>query len=283
MKNSSAAIAAYAAVILSLAACGSDSTGPGNLDSHSALQSLSVGLGGLLEVGSPDAASFVTSIGTLEPLLGQVNVDIDGTTRSMFAVALRQTVPDGTCLEDVFVDPSFPPQPGVCTPLALGALLVFWQSHAANAPPDRLLVVLADQGTSDFSFLSEVPGQVPGLAIYLEGNNIDNLWDSEAGTLTTNVASTGEGCTIPLPPYAKSATCSIATFQEAGTITFENLNESTTTRSSLTVTIPSSTLHGIWEAITETQPVVITAGASRALRTDALAYGLVKGLGRLRR
>ncbi|MGH7605203.1 MAG: hypothetical protein ACRENK_14570 [Gemmatimonadaceae bacterium] len=283
MKNPSVATAAYAAVILSLAACGSDSTGPGNLDAHSAVQSLSIGLAGLSGIQSPDAATFAGSLGNMEPLLDQVSVDIGGTTRSMFALGMRQSFPTGTCVEDVFVDPSVPPDPAVCTPLSLGVVLVFWQSHAASAPPDRLLVVLADQGTSDFSFLSDVAGEVPGLAIYLEGNNIDNAWFSDAGTLTTNVASTGAGCTIPLPPYAKSATCSIATFQESGGLTFENLNDATTTSASLAVTIPTSTLHGIWEAITETQPVIITAGAVSALRTHALAYGLVKGLGRLGR
>lgn len=279
MKNFSIVTAACAAGILSLSACGSDSTGPGNLDPHDALQSLSIGLSGLSDVQSPSASAVVGSLSSMEPLLDRVNVDIAGTTRPMFAMGLRQTFPAGTCVEDVFIDPAFPRDPTVCTPLSLGVILVFWQSHAASAPPDRLLVVLADQGTTDFSFLSDVPGEVPGLAIYLEGNNIDNSWFSDAGTLTTNVASTGAGCTIPLPPYAKSATCSIAAFQEAGSLTFENLNGG----SSLPITIPSSTLHGIWEAITETQPVVVTGGASSAVRTHALAYGLAKGLARLGR
>jgi hypothetical protein len=278
MKNFSIA-SLCAALVLSLAACGSDSTGPSNFDPGAALQSLSLGLTNLSEIQSPGATTFVGALNVMEPLLGQVNVAIDGKNASMFALGARESFPAGTCVEDVFIDPSFPPEPGVCTPLSVGVVLVFWQSHSASAPPDRVLVVATDVGSSNFDFLSDVPGQVPGLAILVEGNNLDNALLSSAGTLTTNVASTGGGCTIPLPPYAKSATCTIANFQEDGSFSLEPLDGGATH----VVTISQQTLHGIWESITETQPVTLTGAVRSAVRVDALRYGLAKGLAGLSR
>ncbi|MGH7650512.1 MAG: hypothetical protein ACREMS_01585 [Gemmatimonadaceae bacterium] len=278
MKNVSIVTSLCAALVLSLAACGTDSTGPGNIDPADALRSLSLGLNGLSDIQSPGTTTFLGALDVMEPLLGQVNIAIDGKNTPMFALGARESFPAGTCVEDVFIDPSFPPVPGTCTPLSVGVVLVFWQSHSASAPPDQILVVAADVGTSNFDFLSDVPGEVPGLAILVEGNNLQNALLSSAGLLTTSVASTGVGCTIPLPPYAKSATCSIATFQEDGTFTMDPLDGGTTR----TISISQQTIHGIWQAVTETQPVIISVTGS-ARGVDALRDGLVRGLAHLGR
>lgn len=257
--RSPARIAAVSvALAISLSACGSDSTGPSNLDANSALQSLMLGMNALGSVQTPGTAPTTASFGDIAPLLDQINVTVDGSAHSMFALGLRETFPAGTCIENVFIDPNFPPVPGVCTSPELGLAVLLWQSHSASAPPDRLIFLIADIGTTNFDFTStfssgSTSSSMPGVAIYME--NVDDMWLSLSGTLTSQVATTSQSCGLPLPPYAKSASCNIATFDEQGTIKFEEFSETGTSTRHRLVTIPRQTIHGLWQSITETQPV----------------------------
>lgn len=247
--------ATCAALLLALAACGGDSTAPSTLDSNAALQSLTLGLNGLSDVGTASGALADPTFGGIAPLLSQINVTIDGKSQSMFALGLRESFPPGTCSEDLFIDPSFPAQPGVCTPLPLALALVAWQSHAANAPPDKMFIILADVGTSNFDFLSSVD-MSPALALYVDGQN--DVWLSDAGSLTSAVTATAQACSLPLPPYAKMGSCSVAGFDEQGAIAFESFTGAAPITSRVNLTIPRQTLNGLWEAITETQPITVS-------------------------
>jgi hypothetical protein len=234
--------------LLALGACGSDSTGPNTLDANAAVQSLRLGLGGISDIEGPSGATVVGSLGVIAPVLDQVTVDIDGKSQSMFALGLRDSYPPGTCEENIFVDPDFPPPPGLCTPTSLGVVLLLWQSHSAAAPPDRLILIAADEGTTNFDFASAT--SYPGVAFYLEGST---FWISATGTVSSQVASAGSSCTVPLPVYAKSATCSLATFTEQGTITFET--DPSLSTGHRTLTIAPQSFDGVWLAITALQPI----------------------------
>lgn len=246
------------ALLVSLAACGSDSTGPSKLDPSSALQSLAMGMGAVVLVSTPGVVPRATNFEDLAPLLDQINVTIDGSSQTMFALGLRESFPAGTCLENLFTDPAFPPLPGECTPPELGLAVILWQSHSASARPDRLIVLIGDVGTTNFDFSSNfysISGQapVPGVAIYM--GNVGDMWLSLSGTLTSQIAATTQSCGLPLPPYAKSGTCSIATFDEQGTIMFAEFSESGPSANRRVVTIPRQTIHGLWQSITETQRI----------------------------
>jgi hypothetical protein len=247
-------------LLISISAC-NDSTAPGKLGPSAALQSLALGMGSLLVAPSPIPPAMDESFGDLASVLDQVDVTIDGKTQTMFALGMRETFPEGTCMENVFVFPSFPPEPGMCTPPLQGLGVILWQSHSAFEPPDRMILIVADVGTIDFDFTSfteydvtTVPAELPfsGVAMYLEGE--DNFWMSLSGSLTSQVAATSQSCGMPLPPYAKSGACNIATFDEQGTITFERFTEDGPSTQRLNVTIPRQTIHGLWLNITETQP-----------------------------
>lgn len=252
--------AACVGLIISISACG-DSTGPGELDSNAALQSLALGMGALAGVESPGSVPVNALFNAIRPILDQVEVTVDGKSQRMFALGLRESFPAGTCVENLFIDPLFPPEPGVCTPPPLGLALILWQSHSASAPPDRLIFIAADVGTSNFDFFStfEAPSDVfPAIAMYVEGE--DDVWFSVSGTLTSQVAATSESCALPLPPYAKSGSCNVATFDEQGAITFEELSETSqipSTNRRLNITIPRQTVRGLWQVITETQPFTL--------------------------
>lgn len=253
-------IAAFAALLVSISACGSDSTGPSRLEPSAALQSLALGMRSLLVAPSPIPGTMDESFGGIAPLLDQIDVTIDGKSQSMFAIGTRETFPVGTCLEDIFIYPSMPPLDGVCTPPDLGLGLILWQSHSAFAPPDRMILIVGDIGTIDFNSLGIVTfdataAATSGVAIYLEGE--DDFWISQSGTLTSQVAATSQSCGLVLPPYAKSGSCSIATFDEQGAITFEGFSETGPSTERLTVTIPRRTIHGLWLTITETQPITV--------------------------
>lgn len=252
--------AACVGLLMSVPAC-TDSTGPSKLEPNAALQSLMLGIGSVDFVSSgPAPIRADASFAALAPLLDQVDVTIDGKTQSMFALGMRETFPAGTCMEDVIIFPSFPPEEGVCTPPDTGLGVVLWQSHSAFAPPDRMILIIADIGTVDFDFVSfvnfeqsEFTTTFPsGVAMYLEGE--DNFWMSLSGSLTSQVAATSQSCELQLPPYAKAGACSIATFDEQGAITFERFTETGPAAARLTVTIPRQTIHGLWLNITETQP-----------------------------
>jgi hypothetical protein len=243
-----------------ISACGSDSTGPGSIDTNAALQSLSLVMEGVGEVGPPTAPQLNASFGGIAPLLDQVTVTIDGASQTMFGLGLRETFPDGTCEETLFVDPAFPPEPGVCTPPLTGLLVVLWQSHSATQPPDRMIVIFADTGTSGFDpEAGSGSYQLPldfQFALYTEGE--EDVWSSLSGTLTSRVAPTAQSCDLPLPPYAKSGVCNIATFDEQGSIVFEPfLTDAPSTRR-LNLTIPRQTLHGLLMSISEIQPIPFT-------------------------
>ena len=47
---------------------------------------------------------------------------LDGAAQGMYAIGLRESFPAGTCEETLFIDPLFPPEPGVCTPPGLGVV-----------------------------------------------------------------------------------------------------------------------------------------------------------------
>ena len=245
--------AVLAVATLFLAACGSDSTGPTSLDSNAALQSLALGLNQLGGVESPTTSEATSAFSAIAPLLDKVNVTIDGASQGMYAVGLRESFPPGTCEETLFVDPLFPPQPGVCTPPSLGVAIILWQTHSATQPPDKLVLLVADVGTSNFDFTGQA---MPAVALYAEGQN--SVFTSESGTLTTQVVASNQTCNVALPPYAKSGTCSFASFTEQGSIVLSEFTINGPGTRTLTLGIPSMTLDGLWLAITEVQPVPLT-------------------------
>lgn len=246
---------------LFLAACGGDSTGPGRLDSNAALQSLAIGLQQFGPEGATGSLETNSSFGGVAPFLDQATVIIDGTSQTMFALGLRETFPPGTCEETLFGN-IVPSDPTVCTPPQLGLAVLLWQAHSAAEPPDRLVLIAGDVGTVNFDF--NASPDLPAVAIYAQG---DSLWASVSGTLTSQVAATSQSCDLELPPYAKTATCSIATFDEQGSIVLEDFTNvgSTVTISpgstikTTTLTIPRQTLHGLWLSITELGPIPFTA------------------------
>jgi hypothetical protein len=241
------ATAAACVILLSLAACGGDSTGPATLDANAALQSLVLGMGtnGTSSIYGP------SSLTSLAPQLDQINVTLDGKSQSMFALGLRETYPTGTCVETLIVDPLIVNPPGRCTAPPFAFALILWQSHSANSRPDRLAMIAGNVGTINFEDLTTVPNAVPAFAIYTDGQN--DVWVSISGTLTSNVSATTQTCAVPLPPYAKSGTCKVATFDEEGTINLDPF--SGTNR--IALVIPRQTIHGIWQTITETQTVTL--------------------------
>jgi hypothetical protein len=281
------AISIFAATFM--AGCGSDSTGPGSVDATAALQSLGLGLQTIGGVQDPTAPDLSTSLGAVAPLLSQVSVTIDGASQNMFAFGLRETFPAGTCEETLFVDPLFPPQPGVCTPPSVGVSLILWQSHAANEPPDRMILIVADTGATNFDFgassldVGSQPLEVStAFAIYIEGQ--DNIWGSLSGTLTSQIAGGAQTCNIPLPPYAKGGACGVATFDERGSIVLEQFTLDAPSTQHVTIAIPRQTLRGLWLAISEVQSVPfsanrLTTGLPGA-RLSQLRAQVVTGLSR---
>jgi len=249
-----AVAATYVAVLVSITACGGDSTGPGNLDSNAALQSLKLGMGAVADLGPTDGATLNASFDAIAPILDQVNVTIDGKSQTMFAFGFRTSFPAGTCEETVFPDPL--DEAGVCTTaFEPEVVLILWRSHSASAPPDRLIFITANVGTSDFDFSNLTTDVIPAVALYLEGE--DNLWASLSGTLTSEVAATNQSCGLALPPFAKAGSCSIATFDEQGAITFESFSDTGPSTSHLNLTIPRQIIRGLWLTITEVQPVTL--------------------------
>lgn len=254
VKSKLSAILAFAA--LGMSACG-DSTGPSKLDSAAALQSLALGFQRMGATGVTATLNTGSSFGGLAPFLNQVTVNIEGKPQTMFGLAIHETFPAGTCWEVIFEN-VIPAGPS-CTPPPLALAVVLWQSHSASEMPDRLLFLAGDVGTVDFSF---DPDQItlPAVAFYVEGEN--DIWVSESGTLTSAVSATSQSCNVPLPLYAKSGSCSIAVFDEQGSIVFSSFNTITGTSPfgpTRTLTIPRQTLHGLWMAISEIQPIGFTA------------------------
>lgn len=237
-----------------LSACGSDSTGPTSLNSTAALQSLALGLNQINGLESPTGVEAGSVLTAIAPLLDQVSVTIDGSAQSMYAFGLRESFPAGTCEETLFPDPLFPPEPGACTPPPMGVVILLWQSHSASQPPDKLVLLAADVGTSTFDFTSE---SFPAFAFYVEGQ--DKIFGSESGTLTSQVVATNQGCNIPLPPYAKTGNCSFATFTEQASIVLSEFTSDGSSGRTMTIGIPSMTMDGLWLNITEVQPIPLSS------------------------
>ncbi|HJP59481.1 MAG TPA: hypothetical protein VJ865_05765, partial [Gemmatimonadaceae bacterium] len=113
-------------------------------------------------------------------------------------------------------------------------------------------------GTSNFAFDVNA-NELPAVAIYIQG---EKLWLSQSGTLASTVTAGSQTCDIPLPPYAKSGTCTFATFDEQGSILLadsEALYGPNVNAPPVTLTIPRQTLHGLWMQISEVQPIGFTA------------------------
>ena len=157
--------------IVTLAACGSDSTGPQTTDTDGALQSLAIGLGGLSGVGSSVTFQMGNSASKLGQFVDQAQVTIGGKSYTMNALGVRESFPPGTCLEKLFVTPSLLDPNIPCADPMLTTSLIFWQSSSRSAPPDRLLIVAGDPGTIDFSFLQSIASSTSnlGLSMYLDG------------------------------------------------------------------------------------------------------------------
>ena len=246
---------------LFLAACGSDSTAPNSLDANAALQSLALGLNQLGGTETPTTMEASAAFSAIAPLLDKVTVNINGVSQGMYAIGVRESFPDGTCEETLFIDPQFPPTPGVCTPPQLGVTILMWQTSSATQPPDKLLLLAADVGSSNFDFSTS---NAPGLALYVEGQGQDKVWLSDSGTMTSSVTASNQTCSIPLPPYAKSGTCSFASFTEQASVVLSDFSLSSSAKT-VTLTIPSVTHDGLWLAITEVQPVPLTSNVGLSL------------------
>ena len=253
-----------ACAVCGVTACGSDSTGPGSLAPADALRSLTLGLGSASGVGLPFALG-PAALGTAARGIDQIDVNISGTTHRMYALGLRVTYPAGTCIEALFIIPSFPPPEGVCTPPPLGLVLALWQTTSGERPPKRMAFISADVGTVNFSFLptetETVFSTIPSFAIYL--NDREEFWISRSGSLTSAVTVGSETCNVPAPPFASSSTCNYATFDEQGQITFERFDFSlfeplsTVQRATMDFVIPRQSIAGIVQAITQVTPITI--------------------------
>ncbi|HKC81275.1 MAG TPA: hypothetical protein VKB91_08780, partial [Gemmatimonadaceae bacterium] len=80
---------ASVALLFSLSAC-SDSSGPSKLDATAALQSLALGMNAVGSVETPGVGPIVvTNFDEIAPLLDQINVGIDGSSQTMFALGMR--------------------------------------------------------------------------------------------------------------------------------------------------------------------------------------------------
>jgi hypothetical protein len=256
-----------------LAACGSDSSGPGSIEADDALRSLSLGLGGAGGGALPYALA-PSALGTAARGIDQIAVTIGGTTHNMYALGLSVTYPQGTCVEDLFIVPSIPRPPG-CSPPPLGLVLVLWQTTSGSRPPKRMVFISGNLGTTDFGFLpsesefSETDPLVvgpPTFAFYV--NDQEEFWGSVSGSLTSSVTAGSETCSVPAPPFAASSTCHFATFDEAGQITFERYDlelfnpGAVPAAERMDFVIPRQNVRGILQAITETKPFTFATGPS---------------------
>ena len=249
--------------LVGVAGC-SDSTGPGDVADADAMRSLALGFTGVAPT-LPFALS-PSSFGAPARGPGRIDVVIDGSAQSMYALALQVTYPAGTCLENIYLfSPPLQTFGSDCTSPPLGVLLMMWQTTSGSRPPDRMILISGDVGTSTFrniAVITDEPADLsifPAFAVQLKGR--DEFWTSVGGSLTSQVAATSETCNVPAPLFAKSATCNIANFTESGQITFERLDldffgpgaPQASARTELV--IPSQSVRGILQAITEIKPI----------------------------
>jgi hypothetical protein len=241
--------------VLGTTACG-DSTAPTDLDPTSALHSLSLGIRDVRSGGSGAHYGYMLieeSLEEIAPFMTRMPVIIDGAWQPMYALALHASFPPGTCAETIFNYP-YHGYLHPCSPPDLGVTVVLWQSRSAEAPPDRLVVLTSDVGASDFGAFPDT-GFHSGFALY---ETRDGDWLYRAGMLNSIVTATTTPCDIPLPSYAKSGNCSIAEFDEEGSITFQRTDVPVGTLQ--TLTIPRHTIRGLWMEVSEAQPVPATIG-----------------------
>lgn len=251
-----------ALTFVALSACGSDSTGPGSLNAKEALRSLALGLGSSSGVGLPFALT-PSALGDAAHGIDGIDVVIDGTTEKMYALGLRVTYPAGTCMETIFVvPPSAGYLPVGCTPPPMGLVLALWQTRSGSRPPERMVFISADVGTSSFaSFASGFDDLIafPAFAMYISDR--EEFWMAFSGTLNSQVAATSLACNVPPPPFAKTSTCRVANFEESGQITFERFDFTAfeagpaPARQTMELVIPRQTIRGILQSITEIAPL----------------------------
>lgn len=248
--------AALAATSMSAIACG-DSSGPGSVDANDALQSLALALQGAVTFGSLTSPDVGSAFAGIAPLLTQTTITVDGQSQPVYAMGVRVSFPEGTCEEDLFVDPDFPNDPAICTAPSQTTALFFWQSHSAKEPPDRMLLVVTDPGTVSFDVDGTQDLDLPAFAFYTEREK--EPLSSVSGTITSAITSLNQQCSAQLPPYAKTGTCSFAAFSEQGQIVLEPFTlDEPAIAAQRTVVIPAQTLHGVWLDITEVQPVTLS-------------------------
>jgi len=251
----------FALACTGVAAC-ADSTGPGNLGDQDAMRSLSLGL---TSGGVPTLPFALTPsrLGTGGGGIDRIDVAINGSTQSMYALGLRVTYPVGTCVETIFVSPP-PVNPGVqCTPPPLGLVLALWQTTSGSRPPGRMVLIFADVGTSSFSSnFGTLPAEgfdytdFPAFAFHV--NDREEFWMSVGGSLNSQVTASSETCDVPAPLFARTSSCNFATFTEAGQITFERFDFRLfgpgAPPPTMEITIPSQSLRGILQTISEIDP-----------------------------
>jgi len=242
--------------LVALAACGSDSTGPGALSTTDAFSSLALGL----SVAPANGLGFAMAPASLADLtrrIDEIDVVIDGTTHRMYALGLRVTYPAGTCFETIFLAASAMAR-SICTPPPLGLVLALWQTRSGTQPPDRMAFISGDIGTTSFASLSTEAGPyafVPAFGVYLNGRQ--EFWMATGGTLTSQVTATNQACQAPPPPFASASTCRFATFDEAGRITFGKFSASVAfgpgsvaSGQTMELVIPRQTVNGILQSVT---------------------------------
>lgn len=224
----------------------SDATGPTALDSKSAVASLSLGVPSV-SYGSALYQSLLIpeSLGGIAPFVNKVWVQVDGASQEMYALALHEQFPAGACLETIF---AHSPHDTACILPYLGVAVVLWQSRSVNAPPDRVMVLMTDVGTSDFG---SYPDNTTHSQFALYATSESREWAYFSGAVTSSIAQSTASCNVPLPAFVKSGNCNVATFTEEGSITFTRMDVPAGTLQ--TVTIPRLSIDGLSMSISEVQ------------------------------
>jgi hypothetical protein len=246
-------------VLVLLGACGTDSTGPGGAFepvNDDAVQSLILGMQSM-----PMPMAGVTPVsdgfGTIAGRLGDVTVTIDGKSETMHAIGLKTSFAAGLCAEDFAYYPPIPHDPSVCSPALRPLTLVLWQSHSRLERPDRMILITGEAEASDFKpDPLRLGSYVVPLMYFMDGP--DHIWRSSSGLLTSSIVSTDQSCSLPLPPYAASATCKMATFDEEGSVVLGQWSYMPQEPAERTVTISRQTLSGVWQHITAVTQIVIS-------------------------
>jgi hypothetical protein len=247
-------------------ACGGDSSGPtapSQLSGRDALQSLTRGLttfdqssASSADIVSLSVLPLTTSSQTVP--VGQITVTVDGSQVQMFAVAQRVVYPSGSCLEQL-AGISNLANPGSCTGIPGALSLILWQTSSASQTPDRMIVVLANVGTSHFTSLAGIDstflggGDFPSIAFYAQGTGI---WVASGGDITSAVTATTQACPAIPPLFAKSVTCAIGSFAESGGLTFSPVDVGHgAPTGSHTIAISAQTLNGMIQTVTAVVPI----------------------------